>query len=493
MPHASRVSSHARRNADRERDGFGLPTLVALVVTGMIGSGVFTTSGYALATLGSPQLVLLAWAVGGVIAVCGAIAYGSLATRLPHSGGEYLYLARAVHPGAGFVAGVTSLTAGFSGSIALAALACESYATPLLPLPAWWPRHGIATATVLVCGLAHATGGRLAVRLATAVILVKVLALAALVAVGYRLLGERPPATPATLSAGGFAATVMWIMFSYMGFNEAVYVASEARDPRRTVPRALLLGTLATTVLYLLLNDVFLAAAPATQLAGQADIAARAAGALGGPGFERWMRAAIALSTFAAVAGMMMSGPRIYTVMAADGVFPRVFAGPRGIERSVLLQTGLALVLVHQATVLDLLGYLGVTLSLFSACTVATLWLPTPATTAATETDATPYGLGIGAMCASVVYVVATTGCTIVLALTEPRQLLGTAVTLGAALVLWPWLRRRSLGGLADEGADDEPEPAHERDDDIPRGDRLEHRAPRRARPEGPDFDSRQL
>jgi APA family basic amino acid/polyamine antiporter len=259
------------------------------------------------------------------------------------------------------------------------------------------------------------------------------------------------------------------------------------------VPRALLLGTLATTVLYLLLNDVFLAAAPATQLAGQADIAARAAGALGGPGFERWMRAAIALSTFAAVAGMMMSGPRIYTVMAADGVFPRVFAGPRGIERSVLLQTGLALVLVHQATVLDLLGYLGVTLALFSACTVATLWLPTPATTAAPGTDATPSGLGIGAMCASVVYVVATTGCTVVLALTEPRQLLGTALTLGAAIVLWPWLRRRSLGGLADEGADDEPEPAHECDDDIPRGDRLEHRAPRRARPEGPDSDSGQL
>jgi len=475
MRDAPRIDPRVHAGGGRDPDGFGLPTLVALVVTGMIGAGVFTTSGYALATLGSPRLVLLAWAAGGAIAVCGAIAYGCLAVRLPHSGGEYLYLARTVHPGVGFVAGMTSLTAGFSGSVALSALACESYAMPLLPLPVWWPRHGIATATVLVCGLAHATGGRLAVRLATAVILFKVLVLAVLVTVGYRLLGDRPPAAPAIFTAGGFAATVMWIMFSYTGFNEAVYVASEARDPRRTVPRALLLGTLVTTAIYLLLNDVFLAAAPAEDLAGHADIAARAAGALGGALFEQVMRATIALSTFAAVAGMMMTGPRIYTTMAEDGVFPRVFAGPHGIERSVLLQTGLALVLVHQATMLDLLGYLGVTLSLVSAGTVATLWLPMRRAARVPATDNAAHRLGVGGALASLLYVVATTGCTVVLAVTEPRQLLGTAITLGAAVAIWPWLQRSSLGGPAEEGTDDEPQPDHERHDDIPRGDRFEH------------------
>jgi len=287
---------------------------------------------------------------------------------------------------------------------------------------------------------------------------------------------------------------VMWIMFSYTGFNEAVYVASEARNPRRTVPRALLIGTVTTTALYLLLNDIFLAAAPAEQLAGRADIAALAAGAIGGPLFEGWMRAVIALSTFAAVAGMMMAGPRIYTVMAEDGVFPRVFAGPRGIERAVLLQTGLALVLVHQATVLDLLGYLGVTLSLFSACTVATLWLPTPAGTAAAAIGPAPHRLGVGAFLASLLYVVATTGCTVVLAVTEPRQLLGTALTLGVGMILWPWLRHRSLGGPAHEGGYDQPQPGHERDDDVPPGDRLEHRAhPNGYARKGPDCDSGQL
>lgn len=106
---------------------YGLITLSALVVTGMIGSGVFTTSGFALDSLGSPQAVLSAWAVAGLIATCGAVAFGALVVRMPESGGEYLYLSRAVHPLAGFLAGIVSLTAGFSGSVALAALACERY------------------------------------------------------------------------------------------------------------------------------------------------------------------------------------------------------------------------------------------------------------------------------------------------------------------------------------------------------------------------------
>ncbi|NDH93061.1 MAG: amino acid permease, partial [Planctomycetia bacterium] len=121
----------------------------------MIGSGVFTTSGFALESLGSPAAVLAAWAVGGLIASCGAIAYGALAFRLPQSGGEYLYLSRALHPFFGFLAGTVSLTAGFSGAIAFAALTCQAYAGPLVGLPDWLPPQAFATAVVIVCGIVH--------------------------------------------------------------------------------------------------------------------------------------------------------------------------------------------------------------------------------------------------------------------------------------------------------------------------------------------------
>jgi len=418
--------------------GHGLVTLVALVVTGMVGSGVFTTSGHALATLGSPQAVLAAWAVGGLVAIAGAVAYGALAERLPQSGGEYLYLSRAVHPAAGFVAGLVSVMAGFGGGIALAASTCERYAAPLVSLPDWLPPHAIATAVVLACGLVHVGAGPASARVNTALVAVKMAVIAALVVWGYAALGGRPgaetAAEPSRVTPGGFAATLMWIMFSYTGFNQAVYVASEAREPRRDVPRALLLGTLVTTLLYLALNDVFLRAAPAARLAGQDDVAAVAAGAIGGPTFERWMRLAIALSAFSAAAGMMMAGSRVIAAMAGDGILPRWLAGPRGVGRAVVLETVLAVALVHAATILRLLAYLGVTLSLMSALTVATLLLPGGTGSGA----ARPRGVQ---WVAAVVYVGATLGFVTLLAAHDPWQIAGAVATLAAGVVLWPLVR----------------------------------------------------
>jgi APA family basic amino acid/polyamine antiporter len=422
----------------------GLPTLVALVVAGMIGSGVFTTSGYALEALGSPGPVLAAWGVGGLVALAGAISYGGLVARRPQSGGEYLYLARAVHPFAGFLAGVVSFTAGFTGPIALAALTCEQYLP--VTLPSWVPPRAVATLVVVVCGVAHATVGRFATRAGTAIVALKMLVILALVAVGEVVIAGRPPAATAAItapSAGAFAATVTWIMFSYIGFNQAVYVAAEAVDPVRTVPRALVVGTLVTTAAYLLLNDVFLRSAPHDVLAGRADVASRAALAIAGPTFDTALRALVALATFTSVAGMMMTGPRITTCMAEDGVFPRWCAGPDGVRNSAILHTVMAVILVHQATILGLLGYLGVTLSLVSALTVATLWLPDATSRDAGGTAPSSRAATVARLAAGV-YVVATLGFIGLLVRHDPWQLLGTAATFVTAGVLWLVMRRRA-------------------------------------------------
>ena len=123
---------------------FGLLTLVGLVVANMIGAGVFTTSGFALADLGTPDRVMLAWLTGGLLAVCGALSYGALVRRMTESGGEYLFLSRAIHPAAGFVAGWVSLLAGFTGAIALAATALEAYLLPAGTRPGWIPEDAVA-------------------------------------------------------------------------------------------------------------------------------------------------------------------------------------------------------------------------------------------------------------------------------------------------------------------------------------------------------------
>ena len=415
--------------------GYGLPTLVALVVAGMIGSGVFTTSGFAAEAVGSRSLVLAAWAVAGGIAVCGAIGYAALATAIPVSGGEYLYLARRLHPFAGFLAGWVSLTAGFSGSIALAALACENYATPLLGLLTSVPPGALASLIVIGCGLAHAFTGPAAAMFTNLVTLLKMIAIGGFILLGYSSLAGRPAepgAAAAPFSLGSFASTVMWISFSYAGFNQAVYIASEAREPRQTVPRALLIGTLLTTLAYLLLNDLFLRAGPLEAIAGKVDVAAIAAGELGGPWLERWMRGIIALATLTSVAGMMMAGPRVYARMADDGLFPAFFAGSHGIGRSVLLQMLVALVLVHLGSIRDLLGFLGVTLSLFSALAVSTLWLPGRG---ADETTMIPLSGPTAA--AAAIYVVATGVFIVLMSLHDPRHLAGTAATVLAGAGLW--------------------------------------------------------
>ena len=350
----------------------GLVSATALVVASMVGSGVFTTSGILLADLHSPSLVLAAWLAGGVIAVLGALCYGALARRFPESGGEYIFLARTLHPAAGYLAGWVSLLVGFSAPVAAVALAFGEYLKDWLPFST--PR---LTGSCLMAAFAavHAIHVRRGAWVQNFAVLIKLLLMAVLL--GFACARLKPASQPQVehLPIAAFAVSLVRISFSYSGWNAAIYVAGEIRDPDRNLPRAMAVGAGLVTLLYLALNIVFVYAGPAEKLAGKIEVARIAAESLGGASVANLVTALITLALATSASSMLMAGPRVYARMADDGYLPAWLRYPRqGPPRAaILFQTILALAMLWSVTFAALLTYIGFTLGLSTAAAVGGL------------------------------------------------------------------------------------------------------------------------
>lgn len=381
----------------------------------------------------------------GLIALCGALSYGALVRRMCDSGGEYLFLSRALHPAAGFVAGWVSLLAGFTAAIAFAASAFEAYLLPAAWRPPMWPDGLGAVLVIGLAALAHGLTGRLGTWLQNTLVAVK---LALLLGILFWAVWQVPAAawrggplrgadgSVPVLGLVAFAQAVVWISLSYAGFNAAVYVAGEVVDARRQVPRALVVGTVLVIALYLALNALFLYAPSPTAIAGVEDIAARAVAALGGAPLAGLVRGVIALALLTSVSSMIVAGPRVYARMAADGVLPRALAASaRGPGRAIALQAVLAAVVVVSTRLETLLSYLGFTLSLSSALCVSSLFVLRRREGArSVPVPGYPWVPGF--------YVVATLGCAMVAAWARPLEPLTGLATLAVGLLLWRWTTR---------------------------------------------------
>src|SRR5262245_11928272 len=205
----------------------------------MIGTGVFTTSGLLLADLGSPWVVLIAWLVGGIIAMLGALNYGALARRIPESGGEYLFLSRTLHPAAGYLAGWISLLVGFSAPLAAVAFAFGEYARPWLP--GWRPQLTGSLLMLLFSGI-HAAHVRRGAWMQNLAVAVKLLVIGLFVCLAFTRLPARVESIWSAAPLSAFGVSLVWVSFSYSGWNAAVYVGSEIRHPERNLPWSLLIG-----------------------------------------------------------------------------------------------------------------------------------------------------------------------------------------------------------------------------------------------------------
>ncbi len=360
---------------------FGLWTLVTLVVGNAIGAGIYTTSGFSLSDLGSREWVMLAWFVAGVIAVMGALSYGMLANGITESGGEYLYLTRSIHPLAGFIAGWVSLLAGFPGAIAFAATAFEAYFRSAFDINGI-VEDSLAIGIILFAGGVHIVKVKAGAKAHEWVVGLMLLVLVMVVLWGMVHFSTNPelPIVSGHLTQFSwlaFANSLVWISLTYSGFNAAAYVAGEVENPKHTVARGMVIGTLITMILCLFVNGIILYGTPAELIAGQADIAAIAAQNLAGEAGRRIVEGVIAISLLTSITAMVLAGPRVYAKMADDGALPRLFRASESEppRASIVLQVGTAMALVLVADLQDLLSYLGLTLSLCLALAVSSLFV----------------------------------------------------------------------------------------------------------------------
>jgi basic amino acid/polyamine antiporter, APA family len=315
------VAEHSGTEWRTSPRSVGFLTACSIVIANIIGTGIFTSLGFQLANIQSGFVLLMLWVVGGVAALCGALCYGELSAALPRSGGEYHFLSKIYHPALGFMAGFVSATVGFSAPIALAAMAFGKYLQGVLDFgsPVFF-----SFAVVWLVALFHLKNLRLGSAFQNLSTLIKLLLIAALVVAGFFVDRQQPidffpaPGDTTLIFSASFAVALVYVMYSYSGWNAAVYITSEIKQPEKNVPRSLLVGTGMVIVLYVLLNAIFLATTPAQELKGQLEVALIAGKHIFGANGGRVAGAVICLGLVSAISSMTWIGPRVTMSMGED-------------------------------------------------------------------------------------------------------------------------------------------------------------------------------
>jgi basic amino acid/polyamine antiporter, APA family len=379
----------------------GLYSATAIVISNMIGTGIFTATGFLAGQLGSPGIVLFIWIVGALFALAGALCFSELGINFPASGGEYVYLTRAYGPTWGFMSGWTSFFAGFSAPIAAAALAFSDYAGYFFPgvkqenaqflIGSGAYSLKIGGAQVLACVLIgvftilNLFGVQFIARIQNVLTSMKLVVMIGFIVLGFAVgtgswehFSQSTERNVTTSLWAQFAISLFWIYVSYSGWNAATYVAEELRKPERTLPLALTIGTALVATIYVLFNIVFIYAVPLSAMKGVLAVGSLTAKALFGPEAAGVMSALMALALMSTVNAMITIGPRLYYAMAKNHAFlpmaARVHPRWRTPWIAILCQGGCAM-LMTLTPFPNLIVYIGCLLNFFAMLAVGSIFL----------------------------------------------------------------------------------------------------------------------
>lgn len=301
--------------------------LTSIAVGSCIGSGIFVTPGQVAGAVGNEVLVLVVWALGGIVALCGALTFAELGGMFPHAGGVYVYLREAYGELIGFLYGWVILMVINTGALAGLCVAFAEYLKVFLPHMSDAVKTALAAGTMLFLTIVNSRGVQISQGLASLFMVLKLAAIGGIIFIGFlnynpedaRLLFTASEGLPDN-TATALLAGLIGVFFSVGGWHHASYVAGEAQDAARVVPRAMFLGVLIVTTVYLLANLAYLLLLPLSEIAATNRVAAEALNRVV-PWGGQVVSIAIALSIFGTISIYTMSAPRIYYAMAEDGVF----------------------------------------------------------------------------------------------------------------------------------------------------------------------------
>jgi APA family basic amino acid/polyamine antiporter len=423
----------------------GLGRATAMVVGTIIGASIFVQPSLVSGAIPTTAGVLLVWACAGALTLIGALVTAELSSAFPHTGGVYVFLKRAYSPAVAYLWGWAMFWIMHSGIIAAIATVFGRYVGHFVPLGDAGTRAA-AVGGIVVLSAVNYFGVRPASALQTLFTAVKLLAVCLIVVLGVVFVATRgsTPPGPETASAGGsaFVRAMIAGLFAYGGWHMVTYAAEETKDPTRTIPRALMIGTVIVTVAYIAINAAYLAVLPVATVVSSNRVAADFADAVLGAGSAGALSALVVLSALGGMTGIILAGPRVYLAMANDGVLFR-WAGKlhptyRTPHVAIVLQAVWASVLVLTGSYRALFTRVVYTEWIFFALMAASLFI------LRRRSDYQPAYRMPAFQLLAALFVVSSLTIVVHQIVTEPAEsFTGLAMVLAGLPVYWMWTRRQ--------------------------------------------------
>lgn len=353
-------------------------TGISIVVANMIGTGAFTSLGFQLESITNTASIITLWILGGILALCGAFSYAEVGTHLKKSGGEYTFLSEIYHPIIGYLSGWISLTVGFAAPIALSALAFTEY----FPIHGMYPQV-ICIVLVAAITLIHSSSLNSSSKFQNITTFFKVFLILAIILIGIIIPAEATNAISFEASylneitSAAFAVSFIYVTYSYSGWNAAAYITEEFKNPQRSLPIALIGGTLIVTILYTLLQFTFLKHVPLAELAGKLNIGTIASEHMLGSGFSKIFSGGISLLLISGISAMVWVGPRVTASISERYHLWRYFKNnSKGIPvKALWLQFTISSILIITGTFNQIMIYCGILLTFSSLLVVVGVFI----------------------------------------------------------------------------------------------------------------------